>query len=57
MKIIILVNGKQISKKVAADKFGKERIENRIKDAIEHYTEDPLEPSTWMDGMEIKVIS
>lgn len=55
MRTTIKVNGKRISKKAAIEQYGKERIENRIKDAIESYYEDPMELCTWMDGMEIKV--
>lgn len=53
MKVTIKVNGKRISKKAAEEKYGKERIAQRIKDAKDAYIEDPLELNTWMDGMEI----
>lgn len=53
MKTTIKLNGKKISKKAAVEKFGKERIESRIKESIEAYYEDPMELNTWMDGMEI----
>lgn len=53
MKTTIKVNGKKISKKAAIEKFGKERIEARIKESIEAHYEDPMGLCTWMDGMEI----
>lgn len=53
MKVTIKVNGKRISKKAAEEKYGKEKIAQRIQDAKESYFEDPLELNTWMDGMEI----
>lgn len=55
MKVTIKVNGKKISKKAAIEKYGKERIENRINESIESYYEDPMQLNTWMDGMEIIV--
>lgn len=53
MKTTIKVNGKKISKKAAIEQYGKEKIENRIKEAIEAFHDDPYELCTWMDGMEI----
>lgn len=53
MRVEIRVNGKRISKKTAIEHYGKERIEARIKEAIESYLIDPLELCSWMDGMEI----
>lgn len=53
MKTTIKVNGKKISKKAAIEKFGKERVESRIKEAKESFFKDPYELNTWMDGMEI----
>lgn len=55
MKTTIKVNGKKISKKAAIEKFGKERVEARIKESIEAHYEDPMELCTWMDGMEIVI--
>lgn len=55
MTITIKVNDKKISKKAAIETYGKEKIENRIAEAIEAHYEDPMELSTWMDGMEIIV--
>jgi hypothetical protein len=53
MKTTIKVNGKKISKKAAIEKYGKELIERRIKDAKEGFMNDPYEIQSWMDGMEI----
>ena len=57
MNTIIKLNGKKISKKAAVEMFGQERMENRIKEAIEYYYEEggADNSSTWMDGMEIVV--
>lgn len=55
MTITILVNGKKISKKSAVEKYGRARMEQRIKDAIEEYHADPMTLVEWADGMEIKV--
>lgn len=55
MRVEIKVNGKKISKKAAFEKFGKERVENRIQEAIEEYYNDPYTLVDWMDGMAIKV--
>ena len=54
MKTIIKLNGKKISKKKAAELFGKEKVENRIKEAKESFMNDPYEINSWMDGMEIE---
>jgi hypothetical protein len=35
--------------------IGKERLDQRIKDAKESYYEDPFQVVSWMDGMEIIV--
>ena len=50
----IYMNGKQISKKEAAELIGEDRLKNRIEDAKEGYMEDPDQLLTWMDGMEIR---
>ena len=55
MTVTIKMNGKRISKKAAAEKIGKERLEARIKEAIADHYEDPYQQETWMDGMEIVV--
>ena len=55
MKTAIKVNGKKVSKKAAVELIGKERLEERINDAITTYYNDPMELNTWMDGMEIIV--
>lgn len=55
MTVTIRMNGSKISKKAAAEKIGKERLEERIKEAKEGYFEDPLQIESWMDGMEIVV--
>jgi hypothetical protein len=54
MKTIIKLKGKKISKKKAVELFGKERIDNRIKEAKESFINDPYELNSWMDGMEIE---
>ena len=56
MKVEIRVKGKKISRKKAIEEYGKERIKNRIQDAIDSYYNDPMELVSWMDGMTIKVI-
>lgn len=56
MKTIIYLNDKKISKKKAEELIGKERLKQRIKDAIQSHYEDPYELCSWMDGMEIKVV-
>lgn len=55
MTVTIRMNGSKISKKAATEKIGKERLEERIKEAKEGYYEDPFETASWMDGMEIVV--
>lgn len=54
MKLEIYLNGKKVSKRKAEQIIGKERLENRINDAKETYTNDPYTKIEWMDGMEIK---
>ena len=54
MKTIIKLNGKKTSKKKAIELFGKEKVENRIKEAKESFMNDPYEINSWMDGMEIE---
>ncbi len=55
MRTRIEYKGKKITKKEAAELIGKERLEERIKDAKEGYYEDPFQTASWMDGMEIIV--
>lgn len=55
MKIIIKVNDKKISHKTAFEIYGKDRMANRIKEAIEQHCKDPLTVNSWADGMEIIV--
>jgi hypothetical protein len=55
MRVRIELNGSRITKKEAAELIGKERLEERIKDAKEGYYEDPFQTASWMDGMEIIV--
>lgn len=55
MTVTIRMNGSKISKKAAAEQIGKERLEERIKEAKEGYFEDPFATASWMDGMEIVV--
>lgn len=55
MKTTIKVNGKRISKKAAEERYGKERIAQRIAEAKQAFIEDPYELSSWMDGMEITI--
>lgn len=61
MKITIKINGKRISKKDAVARYGKERIKNRISEAIEwNLQRFPGQrgcdgTSSWIDGMTITV--
>lgn len=57
MKTTIKVNGKKISKKEAVERFGKDKVEERIQEAIEYFYEEAGcdDTSSWMDGMEIVV--
>ena len=48
MKTIIKLNGKKISKKKAVELFGKEKVENRIKEAKESFMNDPYEINSWI---------
>ncbi len=54
MKTIMTVNGKKISKKAAEERFGKETVTRRIREAREIFMEDPMILAEWMDGMTIK---
>ena len=47
------LNDKKISKKVLEEKFGKEKVVQRIKDAKETWSEDPYTQVSWMDGIRI----
>ena len=58
MKTTIKINGKRISKKDAVARYGKERIEKRIKAAIDWNRQIfpgklGCATSSWMDGMTI----
>ena len=48
------LNDKKISKKAIEEKFGKEKVAQRIKDAKETWSEDPYTQVSWMDGMRIE---
>lgn len=50
MKTIIRLNEKKISKKAAADRFGKELIEKYISEAWEGFKIDPQEEQSWYIG-------
>lgn len=54
MKAKFYMNSKKISRKAAEELIGKERLEKRIKDAVETFREDPYIELSWMDGMEIR---
>lgn len=55
MEIRYFVNGEEITEKEADKRFGEERMNERLEDAMESYFEDPMELNTWMDGLEIKI--
>lgn len=55
MIITIRINGKKISMKKAVEEHGKEKMEQRVKEAIESHYADPLERCSWADGMSIAV--
>lgn len=55
MEIRYFVNGEEITEKEADKRFGEERMNERLEDAMESYFEDPMQLNTWMDGLEIKI--
>jgi hypothetical protein len=55
MRVRIELKGSKITKKEAIEMIGKERFDQRIKDAKESYYEGPFQVVSWMDGMEIIV--
>ena len=55
LTVKIYFKGKHISKATAEERFGKDRIKNRLNEAIQAYFEDPYEICEWMDGMKIIV--
>lgn len=55
MNIRYFVNGKEITEKEADQRFGEERMNERLEDAMESYFEDPMTLNTWMDGLEIRI--
>lgn len=55
MRVRIELKGSKITKKEAIKMIGKERLDQRIKDAKECYIDDPFQTASWMDGMEIIV--
>jgi len=48
------LNNKKVSRKALEEKFGKEKIAQRIKEAKETWSEDPLTEVSWADGMRIE---
>ena len=54
MKTTIRNKGKKVTKKEAAEKIGKARLEERIKEAKETREIDPLILNEWADGMTIE---
>lgn len=52
----IYLNGKRITKKIARELFGKEKVEKRIEEANISFINDPYEEISWMDGMEIRFV-
>ena len=44
---------KKVSRKTLDEKFGKEKVAQRIVEAKETWREDPYEQVSWMDGMTI----
>lgn len=55
MEIRYFLNGEEITEKEADKKFGEERMNERLEDAMESYFEDPMTLNTWMDGLEIRI--
>ena len=43
----------KVSRKTLDEKFGKEKVAQRIVEAKETWQEDPYEQVSWMDGMTI----
>lgn len=54
--LIIKINNKKVSQKTAREYLGQRRFEERIQAAKEYSIEEPGEPCTWMDGMEMLYI-
>ena len=55
MEIRYFVNGKEITEKEADERFGHERMNERLEDAMQSFFEDPMTLNTWMDGLEIRI--
>ena len=53
MALQFYLDNKKVSRKLLEEKFGKEKLAQRIVDAKEEWIEDPGEPVVWMDGMSI----
>ena len=47
-------NAKKITKKEAIEWLGKEKFENRVREATEAHAADPYEEQSWMDGFLIE---
>lgn len=56
MRTVITLDGKKISKKAAVEKFGKEKMDDRLKEAKEAFMEDPNEEISWWTGAGMLVI-
>ena len=55
--VVIKINNKKVSQKIAREYLGERRINERIEAAKEYSFEEPGEPCTWMDGMSILYIA
>ncbi len=47
------MDGKRVSKKAMVERYGKDKLEERMLDAARYAFEEDMEPSYWMDGLEI----
>lgn len=54
MKAKFFIYDRQVSKKEAAEKYGKEKLERRIQEAVESFLDDPNEQISWADGLIIE---
>lgn len=50
MKTSIYLNGKKVTKKLAAEKLGKDTLDRYIKEAAQGFREDPYEQQSWYTG-------
>lgn len=52
MRTVFYISGKKVSKKVATEMVGVERIKRLIKEAKEGFMNDPYEEQSWFLGSE-----